>query len=37
MNMELLNEHKVNEGTYNYWANVKLLNQYRIIEQKLIN
>ena len=32
MNIELLNKDKVIKGKGNYWINVKLLNEYKIIE-----
>ena len=32
MNTDLLNKYKVIEWIYNYWINVKLLNEHRIIE-----
>ena len=37
MNIELLNICKVIKWTWNYWIDIKLLNEYRIIEQKLTN
>ena len=32
MDIEVLNKYKVIEWIYNYWINVKLLNEHIIIE-----
>ena len=37
MNMELLDEYKIIEWVQNYWMNIKFLNEYRIIKQKLVD